>query len=375
MSNRPNWQISHLGKNVSALKGGQMDDNRAWKKTYFTDRSGEGLVSPNGIVTMKGLLIVLLDLCLEGNYHPICKKDLTLYSNSARGVSGRYYELTQKDEDVLSGAISLGLLEYHEKAQLEGYLGFTEAGLQQALRTGVPSPLASILGETDDTLLKAASRDGNAVCELMLRFETDLIRARSFDASDFTYHPVVNILHKMMLDPKTATEHLTRKQNRKVRQKPIENDCSLFDLYIGQKARVVNSFEQGMFMSVRQDDSEYRLGKWDGGYNHLGDYNPLNYGRRSLTRAEWLGTKIFEVYSEEYTVGQLVSVLRNDEVSHSSLSKREALKRMMEIANRNLRGDGDVGQDDARGVHETLVYLGYHVGMLLRIIRCWRATL
>ena len=70
-----------------------------------------------------------------------------------------------------------------------------------------------------------------------------------------------------------------------------------------------------------------------------------------------------------------MDLLRNNEVSHSSLSKRPSLNRMLEIANRNLRGDGDVGKDDARGVHETLVYIGYNVGKLLRIIRCWRAAL
>ena len=88
-----------------------------------------------------------------------------------------------------------------------------------------------------------------------------------------------------------------------------------------------------------------------------------------------MDSKLFEVYREDYTLGMLLDVLRNNEVSHSSFSKRESLKRMREIANRNLRGDGDVGKDDSRGVHETLVYLGYHVAMLLRIIRCWRSTL
>ena len=78
---------------------------------------------------------------------------------------------------------------------------------------------------------------------------------------------------------------------------------------------------------------------------------------------------------DDYTLGTLLDVLRNNEVSHSSLSKRKSLKRMLEIANRNLRGDGDVGQDDSRGIHETLVYIGYNVGKFLRIIRCWRATL
>ena len=80
------------------------------------------------------------------------------------------------------------------------------------------------------------------------------------------------------------------------------------------------------------------------------------------------------MYREEYTLGALLDILRNYEVSHGSLSRREPLKQMMEIANRNLRGDGDVGKDDDRGVHETLVYLGYHVGMLLRMIRCWRVA-
>ena len=127
-------------------------------------------------------------------------------------------------------------------------------------------------------------------------------------------------------------------------------------------------------MSVTQDDSEYRLGKWHGGYNHLGDYNPLNYGRRSLSRVDWLNFKIFEVWQDDYTLGDLLDILRNNEVSHSSLSKRQSLDRMLEIANRNLRGDGDVGPDDARGVYETLVYIGYTVGKLLRLIRCWRDT-
>ena len=85
--------------------------------------------------------------------------------------------------------------------------------------------------------------------------------------------------------------------------------------------------------------------------------------------------KIFEVYRNDYTLGELLDILRNNEVSHSSLSKRASLSRMLEITNRNLRGDGDVGKDDSRGVHETLIYIGYNVGKLLKIIRCWRATL
>ena len=123
-------------------------------------------------------------------------------------------------------------------------------------------------------------------------------------------------------------EHLTRQQKPKIRQKPIDNNCSLFDLYIGQNARVLSSFDQGMFMSVSgpDDGSGYRLGKWHGGYNHLGDYNPLNYGRRALARDDWLNFKIFEVYRDDYTLGQLLDILRNNEVSHSSLSKRPSLK-------------------------------------------------
>ena len=92
-------------------------------------------------------------------------------------------------------------------------------------------------------------------------------------------------------------------------------------------------------------------------------------------RSPPLKLKIFEVYEDDYTLGELLNVLRNNEVSHSSLSKRPSLNRMLEIANRNLRGDGDVGKDDSRGVHETLVCIGYNVGKLLRIIRCWRAAL
>lgn len=173
---------------------------------------------------------------------------------------------------------------------------------------------------------------------------------------------------------KTASEHLTRGHKRKIRGNPIENNCSLFDLYVGQNASVLNSYDQGMFMSVSdtKPGSDYRLGKWYGGHNHLGGFNPLNFGGKSLTRVEWLDFKLFEVYGDDYTIGTLLDVLRNNEVSHSSLSKRTSINRMLEIANRNLRGDGDVGPDDARGVHETLVYIGYNVGKLLRLIRCWR---
>ena len=352
-----------------------MKPNSAWKKLYFTDRSPRDTRSPNGVLTTKGLSLILMDLFLEGNYGPICKKGLTLYSNSDRGLTGRYYILSKEDENVLFEAAHDGLLEFCVKGNLGAYVDFTEAGLQQALKWPLPPQLSFILGETQDIFLKAASRNVSAVCELMKKFETDLIRARSLNASDFTFQNTVSILHKMMLDPKTAMEHLTRQHKQIIRKKPIENNCSLFDLYVGQNARILNSFEQGMFMSVQKEDSEYRLGKWHGGYNHLGDYNPLNYGRCSLARSDWLDFKIFEVYREDYKIGTLLDVLRNNEVSHSSLSKRESLTQMLEIANRNLRGDGSVGQDDSRGIHETLVYIGYNVGKLLRIIRCWRATL
>ena len=282
--------------------------------------------------------MVLLDLYLGSNYYPICKRGLSLYSNSDRAFAGRYYVLQEADERTLLEATSSNLLEILPKDDLGEYIEFTDVGLQAALQEFVPSRLDSILAGTQDSFLKTASRDADAVCELMERFEVDLIRARSFGASDFTYQNVVNALHKMMLDPKTATEHLTRQHNHRIRQKPIENNCSLFDLYVGQDARVLNSFEHGIFVSVRRDNSEYRLGKWHGSYNHLGDYNPLSYGRKSLAKADWLGLKIFEVYQQDYTLGALLDVLRNYEVSHSSLSRREPLKQMMEIANRNLRG-------------------------------------
>ena len=354
-----------------------MNPNSNWTKLYFTDRSPPGCLSPAGDLTIRGLFLVLMDLSLEGNYGPICKKGLTLYSNSDKGLGGRYYVLSEADEGVLFQAASRGLLEVRPKGDLGVYVDFTDAGLLEALKQPLLQKIASILDETHDTFLKEASRDTDAVCKLVQGFETDLIKARMLNASDFTFHNVVSILHKLMLDPKTATEHLARQHNQNIRQKPIENNCSLFDLYVGQNVRVLNSYEQGMFMSVSgpEDGSGYRLGKWHGGSNHLGDYNPLNYGRCSLARDDWLKFKIFEVYRDDYTLGELLDILRNNEVSHSSLSKRESLNRMMEIANRNLRGDGDVGKDDSRGVHETLVYIGYNVGKLLRIIRLWRTTL
>ena len=354
-----------------------MNPNSNWTKLYFTDRSPPGCLSSASDLTVRGLFLVLMDLSLEGNYLPICKKGLTLYSNSDKGLGGRYYVLSKADEGVLLQAASRGLLEVRPKGDIGAYVDFTDAGLLETLKQPLPRQVASILGETYDSFLKAASRDADAVCELVQEFEVDLIKARMLNASDFTFHTVVNILHKLMLDPKTAMEHLTRPHKQKIRQKPIENNCSLFDLYVGQNARVLNSYEQGMFMSLSgpEDGSGYRLGKWHGGHNHLGDYNPLNYGRRFLARDDWLKFKIFEVYRDDYTLGGLLDILRNNEVSHSSLSKRESLNRMREIANRNLRGDGDVGKDDARGVHETLVYIGYNVGKLLRTIRIWRTTL
>ena len=349
------------------------EPSSGFTKAYFTDRSPKGVFSPKGVLTAKGLFALLLDLSLEGNFYPICKTGTTLYSNSHKGVSGRYYVLSKTEESVLFKAVSKGLLEFSPKDRRRAYIDFTESGLKRALSGYLPSRLVDRLRETSDAFLKKASRNIDAVCHLIQKFETDLIRARSFCASDFTYHNIVNILHKLMLDPTTALEYLTRQQNQLIRQKPIENNCSLFDLYVGPNARVIHTFEQGMFMSVRRDDSDYRLGKWHGGYNHLDDYTPLTNGYRAITRGDWLKLKVFEVYGDDYTVEELLNVLRNSEVSHSLLSKRESLARMMEIANRNLRGDGDIGKDDARGVHETLVYLGYYVGNLLRVIRCWRS--
>ena len=86
-----------------------------------------------------------------------------------------------------------------------------------------------------------------------------------------------------------------------------------------------------MFMSVTNstEGSDYRLGKWHGGYNQLGDFNPLHYGRKLLSRNDWLDFKLFEVYGDEYAIGPLLDILRNNEVSHSSLSKRTSINRML----------------------------------------------
>ena len=353
-----------------------MAPDSGWTKVYFTHRSPKGCLSPTGDLTVKGLFAVLTVLYLEGNYGPVCQKGLALYSNSAKSFPGRYYELSAADVDVLRETAEDGLLRVTSKGDIGGYVDFTDDGLQYVLNQSVPPALAAILGETDVSFLASAARDVGAVCELVKGFEEALIKAHFLNASEFTFHNVVSILHKLMLDPKTALEHLTRQQSQKIRGKPIQNNCSLFDLYVGQNAQVLNSFEQGMFMSVTNstEGSDYRLGKWHGGHNPLGDFNPLHYGRKLLSRDAWLAFKLFEVYGDEYTIGPLLDVLRNNEVSHSSLSKRRSINRMLEIANKNLRGDGDVGPDDSRGVHETLVYIGHNVGKLLQIIRCWRTA-
>ena len=345
-----------------------------WTKLHFAPQTREAALTPDGDLTSAGLLLVLSDLYLEGNFGPICKVGRALYSNSAKELTGRYYVLSDADERLVRRAASTPLFAVQPARANGAYLDFTDAGVQAMLGQSMVPALARLLGETDVTFLTTASRDVAAVCGLVHRFERDLLRARHFNASDFTFQTVVSTLHKLMLDPKTASEHFTRQHNHKVRGKLIQNDCSLFDLYVGQHAQVLNSFKQGMFMSVSDSDerSDYRLGKWHGGYNHLGDYNPLHYGRVQLARSDWLDFKLFEVYRDDYTLGQLLDLLRNNEVSHSSLSKRTSIDRMLEIANRNLRGDGEVGPDDARGVHETVVYIGYVVGKLLRIIRCWR---
>ena len=345
-----------------------------WTRLYFTHRSPPGCVTEGGELTPRGLFFVLMDLSLYGNYGPVCKKGRRLYCNSDKWFPGRYYDLSAADEATVLDATARGLLELSCERDLGAYVDFTELGVRYALEQPLPPLMGSILGATDPSFLTTASRDVVAVCELVHRFETDLIKARSFDASAFTFQNVVSTLHKLMLDPKTASEHLTREHKRKIRGNPIQNNCSLFDLYVGQNASVLNSYDQGMFMSVSdtKPGSEYRLGKWHGGHNHLGGFNPLNFGGKSLTRVEWLDFKLFEVYGDDYTISTLLDVLRNNEVSHSSLSKRTSINRMLEIANRNLRGDGDVGPDDARGVHETLVHIGYNVGKLLRLIRCWR---
>ena len=227
-----------------------MNPNSNWTKLYFTDRSPPDCLTSDGDLTLRGLCLVLMDLSLEGNYGPICKKGLALYSNSAKGLAGRYYVLSESDEHVLLDAASRGLLEIRPKGELGAYVDFTDTGLLETLKQPLPRQWASILGETHDTFLRTASQDVDAVCELVKGFEANLIKAPSLNASDFTFHNVVSILHKLMLDPHTALEHLTRQQKRKIRQRPIEKNCSLFDLYVGENARVLNSFEQGMFMSV-----------------------------------------------------------------------------------------------------------------------------
>ena len=118
------------------------------------------------------------------------------------------------------------------------YVDFTDDGLQYVLgQPALLSALAAILGETDVSFLTSAARDVGAVSELVKGFEKDLIKARSLNASEFTFHNVVSILHKLMLDPKTALEHLTRQHGHKIRGQPIQNNCSLFDLYVGPNAR------------------------------------------------------------------------------------------------------------------------------------------
>ena len=353
-----------------------MNPNSRCTKLYFTHRSPKGCLSPTGDLTLKGLFAVLAVLYVEGNYCPICKKGFALYSNADQSLGGRYYDLSASDLGLLVESVADGLLEITSKGGIGAYVDLTDAGHQYVLgQSACPPALAGILGETDESFMNAVSRDVRAVCEMMKGYEETLIKARTLNASEFTFHNVVSILHKLMLDPQTAREHLTEAQFHKIRGKPIQNNCSLFDVYVGQNARVLTSFEQGMFMSVSNsvEGSDYRLGKWHGGYNPLGDFNPLHRGHKSLSRNEWLDFKLFQVYKDEYAIGPLLHILRNNEVSHSSLSKRKSINRMLEIANKNLRGDGDVGQDDSRGVHETLVYVGYNVGKLLRIVRCWRA--
>ena len=253
-----------------------MTPDSGWTKVYFTHRSPKGCLSPTGDLTVKGLFAVLAVLYLEGNYGPVCQKGLALYSNSDKSFAGRYYELSEADVDVLHEAAADGLLRVTSKGDVGVYVDFTDDGLRYVLNQPVPPALAAILGETDVSFLTSAARDVGAVYELVKGFEEALIKARSLNASEFTFHNVVSILHKLMLDPKSALEHLARQHSQKIRGKPIENNCSLFDLYVGRNARVLNSFKQGMFMSVTNstEGSDYRLGKWHGGYNPLGDFQP-----------------------------------------------------------------------------------------------------
>ena len=64
-----------------------MTPEPGWTKVYFTHRSPKGCLSPMGDLTVKGLFAVLTVLYLEGNYGPVCRKELALYSNSGTAAA------------------------------------------------------------------------------------------------------------------------------------------------------------------------------------------------------------------------------------------------------------------------------------------------
>ena len=164
-----------------------------WTRVYFSDRSPPGCVTPDANLTKRGLFIVLADLSLFGNYGPVCKKGSRLYSNSDRSFPGRYYDLSASDEATLLHALAHGLLEVCHKGDVGAYVDFTESGLQFAFEQPLPQLFGSIMGATDPSFLVDTSRDVGAVCELMRRFETDLVKARSLNDSEFTFQNVVSI--------------------------------------------------------------------------------------------------------------------------------------------------------------------------------------
>ena len=134
--------------NVDAIDGpGQyskrptVETNPGWTRTYFTGGSPKGVLTPTGDLTMRGLNVVLLDLYLESNYFPICKKGHSLYSNSDEAFGGRYYVLQETDESILLEAASSDRLEIHPRSDLGEYIEFTDVGLQEAFRGFVPFPV------------------------------------------------------------------------------------------------------------------------------------------------------------------------------------------------------------------------------------------
>ena len=236
-----------------------MTPNPGWTKVYFTHRSPKGCLSPTGDLTIKGLFAVLTNLYLEGNYGPVCKNELALYSNSDKSFAGHYYELSVADVDILREAEAHGLLRVTSKGDVGAYVDFTDDGLQYVLgQPALLSALAAILGETDVSFLTSAARDVGAVSELVKGFEKDLIKARSLNASEFTFHNVVSILHKLMLDPKTALEHLTR-QHKSQNPWPADTEQLLAFRPVCRAERTGSQLVRARHVHVR-DQLDGRLG-------------------------------------------------------------------------------------------------------------------